>query len=220
MPTKSRTKVTEMGDPSRTVECDQPSLDPKLLRRVFGEFATGVTVVTYRDADGSPRGATMNSFTSVSMDPPLILISVARQARACEGLRGNAFTVNILAANQLDIALHFAGKPNDSLVVPWHQQPGAPPRILGTAAWLQCDPWRQHDGGDHMLVLGKVRHHDARVLEPLMFHRGEFRRPGLKLWQMPRTVTFDGRPACEWVEHLHVLHALADAGVDIDPLDI
>ena len=195
-------------------------LDPKRLRTVFGEFATGVTVVTYRDCDGNPRGATMNSFTSVSMNPPLVLVSVARQAKACEGLQDNSFTVNILAANQLDLALHFAGKPNDSLQVPWHDQPDAPPRILGTTAWLHCHPWRSYDGGDHLLVLGEIRHHDARQLEPLMFHRGEFRRPGLKLLQLPRTVTFDGRPACEWVERIHALHALADAGIDTEPLDI
>jgi flavin reductase (DIM6/NTAB) family NADH-FMN oxidoreductase RutF len=197
-----------------------PPLDPKLLRRVLGEFATGVTVVSYRDADGHARGATMNSFTSVSMDPPLVLISVARQARACEGLQDNAFTINVLSANQVDIALHFAGKPNDDLAVPWHDIPTAPPRLLGTTAWLQCAPWRTYDGGDHVLVIGQVARHDARAIEPLTFHRGEFRRPGLKLLQLPKTVTFDGRPACEWVERLRDLHALAEHGIGSDPLDI
>ena len=197
-----------------------PKFDVKRLRRVFGEFATGVTVVTYRDCDGQLRGATMNSFTSVSMDPPLVLISVARQAKACDGLRDNAFTVNILAANQLDIAMQFAGKPNDSLRVPWHEPAGGPPRLTGTAAWLECRPWREYDGGDHVLVLGEVVHHDARPLEPLTFHRGDFRRSGLKLLQMPRTIAFDGRPACEWVGQLNNLHAIADAGIDGHPLDI
>lgn len=196
-----------------------PSGNTRQLRKILGEFATGVTVVTYRDTDGQPRGATMNSFTSVSMDPPLILISVARQARACSGLRDNSFTVNILAASQLDHALHFAGKPNDG-TVPWHEPADGPPRLTGTTAWLQCSPWRCYDGGDHVLVLGQVERHDARPLDPLMFHRGEFRRPGLKLLQMPRTVTFDGRPASEWIGHVHTLHALADAGLGDQPLDI
>lgn len=199
-------------------EIPQTGLDPRALRSVFGEFATGVTIVTYRDADGVPRGATMNSFTSVSIDPPLLLVSVARQAKACEGLQGRPFTVNILAANQLELALHFAGKPNDNLSVPWHDAEGAPPRLCGTAAWMQCRPWQSYDGGDHVLVVGEVVHHDRRPLEPLTFHRGEFRRPGLKLLDMPRTRAFDGSRAAEWIGRVHTLHALADPGAD--PADL
>ncbi|TWS26436.1 flavin reductase family protein [Tsukamurella sputi] len=196
------------------------TLDPRQLRRVFGEFSTGVTVVTYADDDGTPRGATMNSFTSVSMDPPLGLVSVARQAKAATALPDRPFAINILSANQLDIALHFAGKPNEGLTVPWHLDPHGAPRLLGCAAWLQCAPWQSYDGGDHVLVLGEITCHDARPLEPLTFHRGEFRRPGLKLLQMPRTVAFDGRPAPEWVDRIHALHALAEAGIDSAPLDL
>ena len=196
-----------------------PSLDPRQLRNVFGEFSTGVTVVTYADADGVPRGATMNSFTSVSMDPPLALVSVAWQAKAAAALENRPFTINILSANQLDVALHFAGKPT-GMQVPWHVREDTPPRLLGTAAFLQCDPWQTYDGGDHVLVVGRVVCHDARPLEPLTFHRGQFRRMGLKLLQMPRTVTFDGRPAPEWVDRIHELHAIAEAGIDDAPLDI
>jgi flavin reductase (DIM6/NTAB) family NADH-FMN oxidoreductase RutF len=196
------------------------TLDPRQLRRAFGEFSTGVTVVTYADDDGTPRGATMNSFTSVSMDPPLGLISVARQAKAATALPDRPFAINILSANQLDIALHFAGKPNEGLTVPWHIDSHGAPRLLGCAAWLQCAPWQSYDGGDHVLVLGEITCHDARPLEPLTFHRGEFRRPGLKLLQMPRTVAFDGRPAPEWVDRIHELHALAEAGIDSAPLDL
>ncbi|WP_082399799.1 flavin reductase family protein [Gordonia phthalatica] len=195
----------------------QPSgLDQRLLRRVMGEFSTGVTIVTYRDAEGECRGATMNSFTSVSMDPPLVLVSVARQARACAGLDGNPFTVNILSANQLAVALHFAGQPDPDLSVPWHEAADAPPRLLGSTAWLQCQPWQTYDGGDHVLVLGQVVRHDVRAIEPLTFHRGEFRRLGLKMFQMPRTVSFDGRPAVEWAASLHQLHGLAERGVGPD----
>lgn len=87
-----------------------PALDVKQLRRTFGEFSTGVTVVTYRDDEGNPRGATMNSFTSVSMDPPLALISVARSARACDALAERPFTVNILSANQLEDRARLRGQ--------------------------------------------------------------------------------------------------------------
>ncbi len=197
------------------------ALDPRLLRRVMGEFSTGVTVVTYRDSDGAARGATMNSFTSVSMDPPLVLVSVARQAKACAGLDGTPFTVNILSANQLDVALHFAGRPDPELQVPWFTPSDAPPRLLGATAWLRCEPWAIYDGGDHVLVLGRVLHHDVRSIEPLTFHRGEFRRLGLKMLQLPRTVSFDGRPAVEWACRLNDIHAYAEHGVaPDDPLDI
>lgn len=195
------------------------ALDGRRLRSVLGQFSTGVTVVTYRDPDGSLRGATMNSFVSVSMAPPLVLVSVAREAKAREGLEGSEFTVNVLAANQLDLAMHFAGRPNDHITVPWSDRPTAPPRLCGTTAWIQCRPWRTYDGGDHVLVLGEVVHHDSRDLEPLTFLRGEFRRPGLKLLQMPRTRGFDGSPVPEWVGRAHQLHALADAGPDTEPPD-
>ena len=161
-------------DRAHSLEPDH--LAPRTLRNVFGQFATGVTIVTYRDAGGTPRGATMNSFTSVSMDPPLVLVSVARNAKACDGLDGNEFTINILAANQADLALHFAGRPDPRLAVTWHGHTDGPPRLRGTTAWLQCRPWQTYDGGDHVLVVGEVVRHETRAAEPLTFHRGEFRR--------------------------------------------
>lgn len=194
-------------------------LDIRKLRATLGGFATGVTVVTYRDADGEPRGATMNSFTSVSMDPPLVLVSVAKQAKAAEGLRDGPFTVNVLAANQLPLAMLFAGQPVEGLTVPWCATTTGPPRMAGTAAWLECRPFATHEAGDHLIVLGEVVHHDSRLLEPLVFHRGEFRRPGLKLLRMPRVVALDGTPIPDWVGRMHELHELMDAGIDTEPLD-
>lgn len=194
-------------------------VDPRRLRATLGSFATGVTVVTYRDADGEPRGATMNSFTSVSMDPPLVLVSVAKQARAAEGLRDKPFAVNVLAASQLPLAMLFAGQPVDGLTVPWCGPDTAPPHLTGTAAWLDCLPFASHEAGDHLIILGEVLHHDSRPLEPLVFHRGDFRRPGLKLFQVPRTVALDGSLIPDAVGRLHELHALMDAGIDTAPLD-
>jgi flavin reductase (DIM6/NTAB) family NADH-FMN oxidoreductase RutF len=80
------------------------------LRACFGKFATGVTVVTYR-AGEEVRGVTMNSFTSVSLDPPLILLSVAKTARTSDALDRTDFAVNVLRVDQMDLALHFAGRP-------------------------------------------------------------------------------------------------------------
>jgi flavin reductase (DIM6/NTAB) family NADH-FMN oxidoreductase RutF len=137
---------------------------PAELRACMSRFATGVAVVTYATASG-PRGATMNSFTSVSAEPPLVLVSVARKARCHDQLADSPFCVNILGAEQEPLARLFAGLP-----VPAEPGwvPGArTPRLLGSLAWVECGPWRCYDGGDHTLVLGQVTglgHRDGDAL--------------------------------------------------------
>jgi flavin reductase (DIM6/NTAB) family NADH-FMN oxidoreductase RutF len=86
------------------------AVDPAALRSCLGHFATGVTVITC-DGDGSPHGATVNAFTAVSLDPPLVLVSLDRKSKACKYLDGSPFTVNMLTEPQDDVALHFAGRP-------------------------------------------------------------------------------------------------------------
>jgi flavin reductase (DIM6/NTAB) family NADH-FMN oxidoreductase RutF len=130
----------------------------------MSRFATGVTVVTFQGDDG-PRGATMNSFTSVSADPPLVLVSVAKRARSHDDLALRPFCVNILGAEQELLARLFAGA--QGLLEPrW--VPGARvPRLANPLAWIECDPWRSYDGGDHTLVLGQVTdlgHRDGDAL--------------------------------------------------------
>ncbi|PLW72493.1 flavin reductase [Streptomyces sp. SCUT-3] len=141
-----------------------PGPGPGALRACMSRFATGVTVVTFDD-DGRPRGATMNSFTSVSTDPPLVLVSVARRARCHDLLPGRPFCVNILGAEQEPLARLFAG--SGAHTEPrW--APGARvPRLDNPLAWVECEPWRSYDGGDHTLVLGRVTdlgHRDGDAL--------------------------------------------------------
>ncbi|MEV0406043.1 flavin reductase family protein [Actinoallomurus sp. NPDC050550] len=137
---------------------------PAALRACMSRFTTGVTVVTYEGDDG-PRGATMNSFTSVSADPPLILISVARRARCHDQLVGRPFCVNILGAEHEALARQFAGTAG-AAEPRW--MPGARvPRLDNPLAWIECEPWRSYDGGDHTLVLGQVTdlgHRDGDAL--------------------------------------------------------
>lgn len=137
---------------------------PAALRACMSRFATGVTVVTY-DSDGGPRGATMNSFTSVSADPPLVLISVARRARCHDHLVERPFCVNILGAEQEPVARQFAGMQG---VTEPRWAPGARiPRLDNPLAWVECEPWHSYDGGDHTLVLGRVTdlgHRDGDAL--------------------------------------------------------
>jgi flavin reductase (DIM6/NTAB) family NADH-FMN oxidoreductase RutF len=184
--------------------------DNQALRSCLGQYATGVAVVTYEGDDG-PRGATINSFTSVSMQPPLVLVSFARATTAARLLGDRPFVVNVLASDQLDVALQFAGKPQTGLHVPWSPTAEVP-RLRGTVAWLQCRPWATYDGGDHLLFLGEVVHHDSRRGEPLVFHRGQFRMVGVGVYDLPRIVQLDGRPIAPWVGHAHRIHEISEPG--------
>lgn len=152
-----------------------PTLEPLHLRHCLSHFATGVAVVSYR-AEGDTRGVTVNSFTSVSLDPPLVLVSVARSARAAGHLGRVPFTVNVLGAAQLDLALHFAGRLRGPLKVGWESTSDhLAPTLEGALASYRCQAWHSYDGGDHRLHLGRVLEVAARGDdEPLVFNRGKF----------------------------------------------
>ncbi len=156
-------------------------MDSRYLRRCLARFTTGVTVVTYRTADGI-RGATMNSFTSVSLDPPLVLISLSREARACGAMDGVPFAINVLRADQMDVALQFAGRPRPGARIAWQSCKGdQPPSLSEAVAVLRCRPWRRYDGGDHVLQLGEVLDAEVRAGDPLVFSDGRFTTTGQPL---------------------------------------
>ncbi|HEY2652361.1 MAG TPA: flavin reductase family protein [Solirubrobacteraceae bacterium] len=144
--------------------------DTQRLRSCLGRFATGVVVVSFDSPDG-PRGVTVNSFTSVSMDPPLVLVSVAKLAASHDLLRGAEFCVNVLGAEQEAIARQFAGAFVGPAV--WVAN-DTPPRIAGVLAHLACSPWRDYDGGDHTLFLGRVVDFDFRDGAALGYHASGF----------------------------------------------
>ena len=164
-------------------------LEPGHLRFCLSRFVTGVAVVSYV-ADGDLSGVTVNSFTSVSMDPPLILVSLARTAKAACHLSKVPFTINVLKASQFDIAMQFAGRPRDGLRVAWKASDnGLAPVLNGALATFRCRPWQTYDGGDHVLQLGQVV--EAEVSgdeEPLLFDRGRFAMVGLSLFDNPRVI--------------------------------
>jgi flavin reductase (DIM6/NTAB) family NADH-FMN oxidoreductase RutF len=141
------------------------------LRSCLGRFATGVAVVSFDGPDGR-HGLTINSFTSVSLDPPLVLVSVAKKARSHEMLSDRAFCVNVLGAEQEAIARSFAGGPEARLT--WIEGDHAP-RIGGVLAHLECIPWRAYDGGDHTLFLGEVKGFDFRDGDALGYVTSRFR---------------------------------------------
>ena len=140
------------------------------LRTCLGRFVTGVTVVTFEGQEGR-RGLTINSFSSVSLRPPLIMISIAKTAQAHDALHGRRFCVNVLGAEQERLARHFAG---DGTGVPlWADDPVAP-RLAGTLAHLICEPWRAYDGGDHTIFLGEVIEFEYRSGDALAYANSRF----------------------------------------------
>jgi len=152
-------------------------VDPRQLRDCLGHFATGVTVVTC-DHNGQPHGATVNSFAAVSLDPALIMISLDRRTKACHYVDRKPFTVNVLRSAQGDMARHFAGQATAD-GVDWVAPAGdRPPRLAGTLAHLDCEPWRTYDGGDHLLFVGEVTDFEFAGGDPLVFYLGTLRHLG------------------------------------------
>ena len=156
-------------------------LDARALRTCLGRFASGVAVVTMRGADGRPHGITVSSFTSVSLDPPVVLVSIQARALANELLRDRPFTVNVLGADQLAVAWHFAGKPDPALAVDWVEEAGIA-RLRRSNAFFVCAPWRRVEAGDHVLYLGRVGRFDGGGdRAPLLFHGSRFHSLGSEL---------------------------------------
>lgn len=149
-------------------------MDARDLRNCFGSFATGVTVVTWTDDDNNRRGITINSFTSVSLDPPLVLISIDKNTKAYHDLKNRPFVINILSSEQKLHALQFAGRPQEDLTVEWEEDSNIGPRLKGTIGRIECTPWAEYDGGDHLLFVGKVEDFAYCEKDSLLFYKGQF----------------------------------------------
>jgi flavin-dependent trigonelline monooxygenase, reductase component len=145
------------------------------LRTVMARFPTGVTIVATTSADGTPVGLTVNAFTSVSLEPPLILICINREANTHDQLIGAAsFTVNILSAAQVAVAMRFAKRPSEGRFegVAWSAAPSGHPVLAGSAAWLDCAIHEVIGAGDHSIVLARPIAVGLGDDMPLLFHLG------------------------------------------------
>ncbi|ANP55711.1 flavin reductase (DIM6/NTAB) family NADH-FMN oxidoreductase RutF [Streptomyces griseochromogenes] len=169
----------------RCVREDDPApLDHAEFRRVLGNFATGVTVVTAPPSEGSasPAGFACQSFSSLSLDPPLICFMVGRTSTTWPRIaRAGVFCVNVLAAGQGELCRAFAVSGADKFAgVAYDAAPvSGAPRLAGAVAWIDCTIHAVHTGGDHLIVVGRVDALGAEGPgEPLLFHRGRFGQLG------------------------------------------
>ena len=166
------------------------TIDPTDLRRAFGTFVTGVTVVTYRGPDGRSLGFTANSFTSVSLDPPLLLICIANASRNFTIFtEAPAFAVNILSEGQADISNTFARPVDDRFAgVDWTPAANGAPLLGGVSAWFSCTRHAVIPAGDHALIVGRVEAFEATPRPGLGYARGAYVTPALAAADPPGRV--------------------------------
>lgn len=153
--------------------------DPRTLRDALGCFATGITIITAMGSDGQPIGLTANSFTSVSLDPPLLLVCIARSAGSAETLEvTNHFAVNVLQIGQQPASNKFASRGGDRFAgTPWMLGSTGVPVLIGSLGTFECARHAVHDGGDHFILVGRVvsaTFEPSR--DPLLYFRGKYRR--------------------------------------------
>ena len=146
----------------------------RALRTALGQYPTGVAVVATRSAAG-PVGVTVNSFGSLSLDPPLVLWCLRRRSASLAAFTGaEHFAVNVLAAGQERVARQFAEHADRFAGIDWHLDPGGLPRLDGAVAVFTCRRTAQLPGGDHVIIIGELLGYDIAGWDPLVFHGGRY----------------------------------------------
>lgn len=154
------------------------TLDAREFRDAMGCFATGITVVTARSKDGENVGCTANSFSSVSLDPPLVLWAIAKNANCYDAfIEAKHFAIHVLHEGQEDVSRLFATKDVDKFsALGWTEGRGGVPLLNDYSVRLECDTEHLYEGGDHIIIVGHVTEMDNPDAEPLGFYRGKYAR--------------------------------------------
>ena len=152
--------------------------DPLTFRRVLGHYPSGVAAITSNGPEGRPIGMVVSSFTSVSLDPPLVAFLPAKASTSWRLIReSGAFCVNVLGADQESICRQIAGRGDKFEGVAWSPDASGLPALSGAVAWIACEIEAVHDAGDHDIVVGRVRHLDVDdSVVPLLFFQGGYGR--------------------------------------------
>lgn len=195
----------------------QVKMDLRDYRQALGAFLTGVTVVTISDQQGNPRGFTANSFTSVSLDPPLVLVCISKRAGSFQAFAvSDGFAVNILSEDQEDLARVFATPVSDRFSnVDWRSGPAGHPVFDNAAAWLDCRRHDYVDAGDHVIMIGRTVGFAHRVQPPLGYSRGTYVSAGLE-----RRALSQGHRSTEILAILEREEAVLLVGGDYSPLSL
>ncbi len=156
------------------------SFDPKALRGALGRFATGVTITTCRGSEGEPVGLTVNSFSALSLDPPLVLWSLRLASPAVAAFRhAGHFAINVLAMSQLDLSRRFASPVPDRFAEGrWRDGQGGSPVLEGACAVFECATEAELPMGDHLLFVGRVLALHETPVAPLLFRSGHYHQLG------------------------------------------
>jgi flavin reductase (DIM6/NTAB) family NADH-FMN oxidoreductase RutF len=172
--------MTAVDDASpEFADADPEEVSPAALREAMGHFATGVTIVTSVGADGEPVGTTANAVTSLSLEPPLVLVCFDLKSATLTAIRRHgAFAVNVLGHRQRQLSANFARR---GLAAVWdevrhHRGPTGSPRLADVIAVIECTVEHSLPGGDHEIVIGRVRHVEtsSEGASPLLFWRGKY----------------------------------------------
>ena len=154
------------------------AIDPRELRNVMGHFATGVTVITTKDTAGKPFGLTANALSSLSLNPPLLLVCVDKtvDCYACFD-QSKVFAVNFLSEEQEDLSRRFATKGIEKFEgVPYHVGELGVPLLEGALGYLECKVTAGYEGGDHTIYIGEIQSATALGERPLLFFKGKYHR--------------------------------------------
>ena len=153
-------------------------IDKDAFRRVLSNFAAGVTVVTTLDRDRQPHGLTATAFTSVSLDPPLVLVCIDKKAETYPHFgSAGVFAVNFLGADQRDVSQHFAKHGGDKFSgLPWRRGVLGTPILDGSVGHVECRIANGFDGGDHTIYVGEIEAADASDGAPLLYFRHAYHR--------------------------------------------
>ncbi|MBL8791279.1 MAG: flavin reductase, partial [Rhizobiales bacterium] len=159
-----------------------PVIDSKDLRKAFGTFMTGVTVVTTREANGTLRGFTANSFSSVSLQPPLLLVCLSKASGSCAAFSAaKSFAVNILSESQKAVSGNFASKKPDKFAdIDYSFSASGNPILPGSVAWFDCEQHSLVEAGDHVILIGRVTSYAHSDANPLGYARGGYITLGLE----------------------------------------
>lgn len=149
------------------------------LRHALSQFTTGIAIITTLSPEGTPVGITANSFSSVSLEPPLVLWSLSLRAASLNVFRhSDRYLIHVLAADQLELAKRFATPGADRFGphsgTHWQPNPRGLPYLQGNLAWLECTHRSQYEEGDHVILVGHVEHFAATGGAPLAFHGGKY----------------------------------------------